>query len=392
MSVRVAIEVPDSDVAFARVCSQPVVLRLALGAHRGGATELILHGPRAADAEAVLRADPRTKVLSIRVGDPSDATIVAKADVALATEVWKRLVAADAPHTVPGAPGLERRGDGPVTPLYDDPPRGCWATSIVDAAGRQRAKKLIFANITKTTSGPISRYFNSRLSIPLSKILVETPMTPNQMTLLNTVLGVIGGAAAAIGTLEALAFSGVMLQLTSALDRNDGELARSKMMESERGAWMDSVGDNITYLAYVLGLVVGYARFASTDGVSWAPYAFPVGLGMLVATAGLIGWMFWYVRRQRLGGTMTAIQYHFEQEVEEGRRGLLFRFFQKVKVLGERDQFSLIGGILAVLPWLLHRPGVFHALAFVVASFIVLANVYFLGGAWKAGRGRRIAS
>lgn len=382
--------------ALLRVCRQPIVLRLVLGAHRGGATAIALRGPGLDEARALLEADPRTNELGVLYGEdtPGAAPLVlADADVAVATEVWKLLDAAEGHVQVPGARIVKLpagAGDAPTEaprPLWQGaPPERSWVQAVSSKKDARRAKKTIFDNITKTTSGPISRYFNARFSIPLSKVLVETPMTPNQMTFVNTLLGVVGAAFAAVGSLGALAMAGAFLQITSALDRNDGELARSKMMESEKGAWMDTVGDNITYVAYVLGLTIGYARFAEADGVAWAPYALPVGLALLVATTLLIGFLFSYVHKKKLGGTITGVSHHFRANVETQEKGLVFTLLDKVKVLGERDQFSLILGVIAILPWVLGAPNIFHGLAATMVGFIVLANVYFGLGALKVGR------
>lgn len=389
--------------AMLRVCRQPVVLRLVLGAHRGGATAIAVRGAGVDEARALLQADPRTAELGVVYDEdtPGEAPLVlADANVALATEVWKLLDAAeghvevpDAPRIVKLPPGEREAPAAAATPLWQGaPPDRSWVHAVRSRRDARRAKKIIFDNITKTTSGPISRYFNSRFSIPLSKVLVETPMTPNQMTFVNTLLGVIGAVFAAIGSLGALAIAGALLQLTSALDRNDGELARSKMMESEKGAWMDTVGDNITYIAYVLGLTIGYARFAEAEGVAWAPYALPVGLALLVATTLLIGWLFNYVHKQKLGGTITGVSHHFRANVDEKQKGFMFTVLDKVKVLGERDQFSLILGVIAALPWILDAPAIFHGLAATMVGFVVLANVYFALGAVKAGRNAQQAS
>ena len=83
------------------------------------------------------------------------------------------------------------------------------------------AKDAIFANVTKASSGPISRKLNSRISIPISKRLCELGVTPNQMTLVTTLVGFLSAWFVARGTLPGVALGGVLFQLCAALDRVD---------------------------------------------------------------------------------------------------------------------------------------------------------------------------
>lgn len=384
---------PDQNPAFWKVCRLPILTRLIIGAHRAGADQIVVAGAHLDEAKQLLSGDERLDGITVDWGD-APATdlprVEVTADVVVGHPVWKAVSAASGSTQVPGAPSFEKRDstDESVTPLWDTPPPGAYVVPIREKGDLREAKREVFRNITKTTSGPVSRHFNSLFSIPLTKVLVETPMTPNQMTFANTVTGVVGSLFFATGNLYAVAVGGVILQLSSALDRCDGELARSKFMESERGAWMDSVGDNITYIAFMFCLTIGYSRFAAETNPPWAPYVNLMGFGTIGLTIALIGGMFLYVHKNKLGGTMTAIASDFRANVDKKRAGFLFRLLDKVKVLGERDQFSLVLMVLAVLPALLQSHTAYHALFFIVVGFVLAANVYFLLGWLKSARAR----
>ncbi len=384
---------PKDNPAFWRVCRVPVLTRLVIGAYRNGAKQVVIVGDPLDAARQLLAGDERLEPINIvwgKVPETDLPRVEASADVVLGHPVWKAIDEASGSVSVPGAPLLVKHGQGHESsaPLWQDPPRGAYVVPIKEKADLREAKRTVFRNITKATSGPVSRHFNSLFSIPLTKILVETPMTPNQMTFANTVTGIIGSLFFVTGNFYAIAIGGVIMQLSSALDRCDGELARSKFMESERGAWMDSVGDNITYIAFMLCLTIGYSQFAAETNPPWAPWVDLLGFGTMGLTFVLIGGMFLYVHKNKLGGTMTAIASDFRANVDKKRAGLLFRLLDKVKVLGERDQFSLVLMVLAVLPAILQSPTSYHVLFFIVVGFVLAANAYFLLGWLKSARAR----
>ena len=240
-----------------------------------------------------------------------------------------------------------------------------------------------FANMKSPTSSPLAQLVNEKFSVWITRVAAYTPMTPNQMTFTNTVVGIIGAAFVARGSLVSLAIGGWILQLTAILDCCDGELARAKQMQSPFGAWIDTLGDNIIYVAYLLGLAIGYAEFASLTGVSWAPYVYVIGLGVVLATIIMIGGMAVYLRLEGLGGSMTAISKDFRTVLDGGQGGLLFSAIDKLSVLGRRAQFSLGFAVICSLPWLFNSAMAFHALFFGVVGFIAIANLYFILGIFK---------
>lgn len=388
---------PFNNTAFKKLCDQYLITRLIVAAARAGATEISIVGaPEVlAAARQELAGDRRLATLNLHWGEPAavDLPVVrGPAATAIGNTAWAELAKAQEPVFLPGAPQWRKYPDAEThIPLWPEAQwvPGRFAIPIRTEADLKRAKQEIFASITKATSGPVSRYLNARLSIPLSKLLVETPITPNQMTIANTVIGVISALCFAVGTLPAVALGGLIFQLSSALDRNDGELARAKLMESERGAWIDTIGDNITYLAFMVCLVIGYARYSVAQQLAWSAWVMPAGLGLIVVATGLIVWMLWYVRRQGLGGSVTAISRQFEATLDSRRAGWAYRLLSRFRVLGERDQFSLAIMFFAVMPVLTGNDAWYHALFFGTIAAIVAMSIYFLSAAAKLRAVRR---
>jgi phosphatidylglycerophosphate synthase len=110
------------------------------------------------------------------------------------------------------------------------------------------------------TDALLARLVDRRLSWRLSYRLARTRVMPNHLTLANTALG-FGCAALLASTGYWLRLLGAVLFLISVtLDGVDGELARLRMVESEAGAKLDVLTDNIVHIAIFIGLTIGCYR------------------------------------------------------------------------------------------------------------------------------------
>ena len=92
---------------------------------------------------------------------------------------------------------------------------------------------------------------DQRIHRPLARrvvaLLVRTPITPNQVTLLSALVGVAAALAVARGAHEARwgAIGGVLLFVSVVLDCCDGQLARARQISSTYGAILDGVADYV---------------------------------------------------------------------------------------------------------------------------------------------------
>lgn len=377
--------------AFLRVAGVSVLSRLLIGAHRHGARTTYLSGTSAAltRARTLLRSDARTWDLDVRYGEiPRAALPVVEgiADSILSHSVWSALHSATGPVSVPGV-SFCRVIDGaePCESLWQgSPTRGTYAMRVHDAASARAAKRVIFANLRKSSSRFIAREVYSRLSVPMSRLLAETSITPNRITILHFSLGIFGTLLMATGSVGLLALGGLLLQLSAVYDLCDGEIARSKYLESEGGQYLDSVCDHITHVFTVLGLTLGYANYSAAADLPWAGVVLPLGLAGAAVLGLLVAWLFWYAKKNELGGVLTAIAKSYESNIERREMGALLRVLHFVRPLGERDQFTLLIFVLSILPWLTGHALAFHVLFWGVMSFVVLATLYFGLGAVKA--------
>lgn len=191
--------------------------------------------------------------------------------------------------------------------------------------------------------GWIAKRFNKRISLPLSIYLARWGVTPNQITLFNLLLGILSGVLAARGGYGFLLAGGVLFQLVSILDGCDGEVATLNRKATRFGAWFDTVGDNLSFVAFVVGVTMGLYR------ETHSPWVLVLAETALVSFAILLSIMVSYLLRGH-GGKASLITY--EKEVlaarMEGQTGWKAAFVRKGKFLIKKDFFAFLFFLLAL--------------------------------------------
>jgi phosphatidylglycerophosphate synthase len=109
----------------------------------------------------------------------------------------------------------------------------------------------------KDTDGFFARHLDRKISGAISRQLLKTPITPNQITLAVTALGIYAGWLMSRPGNSAKIEGSFLFLLTSILDGCDGEVARAKKMISKMGGWLDLWGDNVVHVAVFYGLGLG---------------------------------------------------------------------------------------------------------------------------------------
>ena len=127
---------------------------------------------------------------------------------------------------------------------------------------REAERRLMRDQGRKTRDGPVSRHLNRPVSRWLTRYLVRTSVTPNQISLASWMLSCIASGLMALSGYPALAAGGALAQLASIIDGCDGEIARLKRSQSEFGGWFDAVLDRHADAVLLFGLM--WHEFAST--------------------------------------------------------------------------------------------------------------------------------
>ena len=235
--------------------------------------------------------------------------------------------------------------------------------------------------------------FNVYLMRPIAAgvvaIFAKTPITPNQVTLLNLFIFVIAmvllvalpdyrGGLIAIGVLE----------LSYCLDCVDGMLARHKKIASKEGHLFDFFTDEIKAVLLAAALPIRFWRTGALglDGQEWPAgtpaflFAATAGAIILASATSLTN----FVRRPEVSGRESTVEAHYETVTEAKPKSIVGR----------------IGGLVtSFLRFLNHYPSHIWIFALVarldVMFWIYIAiNFLYLGRGWlgiilRFGRPRR---
>jgi phosphatidylglycerophosphate synthase len=105
---------------------------------------------------------------------------------------------------------------------------------------------------SRDVEDPVNLWFNRPLAYAFVALIYRTPITPNQVTLLSLVVGVVAASFWVVGTAEAMLWGGVLLWASAILDGADGILARAKRMFSDLGRALDGSADLVVGVATIL--------------------------------------------------------------------------------------------------------------------------------------------
>jgi choline kinase/phosphatidylglycerophosphate synthase len=213
----------------------------------------------------------------------------------------------------------------------------------------KHAEKVLFASVLKETDGFISKNINRRVSTWISRLFIKTPLTPNQITWSALAVGLLSAFFVSRGTPWEVAVGGVLFQFASIYDGCDGEIAKLKLASSKFGEWLDTVCDNVTYVAFFAGIALGAYRQGQA---SLGPVGFLMGFGIFMT----LGSMYVHLAKNTDSGSLVTVQKDITRALEAEEQSFLIRTLGKLKFMMKRDFFALFFMVLCLfnrLDWIL---------------------------------------
>jgi phosphatidylglycerophosphate synthase len=126
------------------------------------------------------------------------------------------------------------------------------------------------------------RLYMRKISVHFTRHLVNTRVTPNQLTYLMIVFGVLSGAALLLPGLAGPVAAAVGIQIYLLLDCVDGEVARWTKKTSVTGVYLDRVGHYLSEAALLVGAGL-HASNVIDDGFGlWAFLGAIAALGAIL--------------------------------------------------------------------------------------------------------------
>ncbi len=134
------------------------------------------------------------------------------------------------------------------------------ASVFVELGRRDAILSWLLLTGTKSQDGFMARHFDRHISLAVSRLLLETPVTPNAMTIASSVIGLYGATFFLTPTHGSRMAGAALIWLHSVLDGCDGELARMRFQESPVGAAIDYWSDNLVHVALFTCIALGFLR------------------------------------------------------------------------------------------------------------------------------------
>ncbi len=239
------------------------------------------------------------------------------------------------------------------------------------------ADRMLYRSVRKPIEedGVVAFFVQRPISALITRALIDTKVSANQVTLFVIVLGLVHGAIAASGGARAAAIAGLIFWFTVVLDCVDGELARLRLQSSRLGQWLDTIADDVTTYGLLVGLGLGLQRDGA--GEVWLL----IGVGGAAASLALKAFLYWDLHRMRLPIDTAEYPWFFgKTSGSAGRTSLLGRAFYYVEFLLRRDGYAT-----AVTLLLLFGARKVATLGLVAGSLLLLPTllVHFAVAAWR---------
>lgn len=144
--------------------------------------------------------------------------------------------------------------------------------------------------------------WDSRIAHYLILPLRETPVTPNHLTSLGLISGIVGGIFFSCGTPACVNWAALLFIISSLMDHCDGELARMTGKSTQFGLYYDHLASAANFIAFFVGAGVGL-RHGNLGH-------FSLILGIIAATMMIIIFALRMVREYKYGKeSITQLNY-----------------------------------------------------------------------------------
>jgi phosphatidylglycerophosphate synthase len=233
----------------------------------------------------------------------------------------------------------------------------------------------IYLATRKKNDQLFNHYFMRPIAGVTVAVLAKTPITPNQVTILNLALFIVASAlfVALPGTMGGL-IAALALEVSYLFDCADGMLARHKKIASKTGHLFDFFTDEIKALLLVsaLGLRAAFHGGYGPNLAPWDREGFLVATVFAAIVVASATSLTNFVRRPELTGQETPVEAHYET-VEKKKAASPLAMVKE--------------GVLTFLRFLNHYPSHIYLFALVGRLDVFFwmyasLNLLYLGQGW----------
>ncbi len=188
---------------------------------------------------------------------------------------------------------------------------------------------------------------NRMFSKYTTALLLKTPLTPNQVTLISLGFGILAGYSFSMGNYWDSVLGAIWLQIAMVLDCSDGEIARAKNLKSPIGVWLDVTCDTVVDII----LFWSIAQSLRLNGI-----AGPIDIFLALCVSGsLMNWILVVIQMKKGFGPAMYGQHHPDAK---RKSSFLFRVAEAASE-GDMSWFVLLFAILGKIDWLFWCAGIY---------------------------------
>ncbi len=147
---------------------------------------------------------------------------------------------------------------------------------------KKYSKNKLQVNTAFSDENWYSRFFGRRISIFFTWIFLHLGLTPNMITFICLILGIVGSFLIAVPKVHYLLAGSILFQLYMILDSSDGEVARITNQKSLLGSYLDKLIHIFIYTALYVAL--GLNIYIRTGNLSYVLLGILVSLVMSLAS------------------------------------------------------------------------------------------------------------
>lgn len=220
------------------------------------------------------------------------------------------------------------------------------------------AEQRITRFIWKATD-EIHARFNKRILMPLIKVLLRTPLTPNMVSVVAVFISLSSGYFYSKGYYAATLVGGLLAYVSSLADHVDGCIARLKAKESAFGAHFDTICDYIFYIAFGVGLTIGLYRTSENPVY--------IGLGISIVFGILVSLVIISYQR-RASGNESDFAAEAHKKLSKHKQNPIIRYGKKSYFVVRRP----------IMPYYLMLFTLLNLLPFILVMVALSANLFWM--------------
>lgn len=220
------------------------------------------------------------------------------------------------------------------------------------------AEQRITRYIWKATDEHHAR-LNKRILLPLIKVLLRTPLTPNMVSVMAVVISLSSGYFYSKGYYTATLIGAFLAYISALADHVDGCIARLKSKESAFGAHFDTICDYVFYLSFGIGMTVGLYKMSQNP--------IYIGLGIASIFGLVVSFLITSYRRKAFSNASEfAAEAH--KKLSEHSQNPIIRYGKKSYFVVRRP----------IMPYYLMLFTLLHLLPFILFMVAMSANLFWM--------------